>query len=103
MRERYTIIRRNQNCDCIRFPYGLGTGFCGRPVIEYWKGRNPKIHSTTCLTNLDKEAVRIMQAIVLIEATERNGYAISGGSIHRDSSSEDDACSRPRWMENDRS
>jgi hypothetical protein len=41
-----------------------------------------------------------MHALDLSEAPKRDGYAIFGGSIHGDSSSSDDACSRPRWMIN---
>jgi hypothetical protein len=42
-----------------------------------------------------------MQVLDLIEATEGDGYAISGDSIHGNSSSLGDACSRPRWLLND--
>jgi hypothetical protein len=103
MRERYTIIRRNQNCDCIRFPYGLGIGFCGRPVTGYRTGRNLKIHFTSSLTNPEREVACIKQILDLTEAAKGDGYAISGGSIHGDSSSSNDVRSRPRWVVSDRS
>jgi hypothetical protein len=93
--EQQAIIRRNQNCNYIRFPYRLGTGFCGQPVTRYWTGRNLRIHLTVGLTNLEREAARIMQALDLTEAAEGDGYAISRGSILGDSSSSDDACSSP--------
>ena len=84
----------NQNCDCIRFSYGLETGFCGRPVIGYRTRRNLRIHIIACLTNPKREAARIMQAVDLTEAAERNRYAISGGSMHGDSLSLNNAHSR---------
>jgi hypothetical protein len=44
-----------------------------------------------------------MQALDLIEVAEGDEYAISGGSIHRDSSSSNDIHSRPRWVVSNRS
>jgi hypothetical protein len=49
------------------------------------------------MSQLEREAVRIMQAMDFIEAAEGDGYAISGGSFHGDSSSSDDGRSAPRW------
>jgi hypothetical protein len=95
--EQQAIIRMNQNCDCIRFPYG----FCGRPVTGYQTRWNLRIHIIACLTNPKREAARIMQAIDLTEVAEGNRYAISRGSMHGDSLSLDDACSRRRWVVND--
>ena len=66
--ERQAIIRRYISCDCIQFPYELGIGNYSRPVIRYRMERNLRIFFTTSLMNLEREAVLIMQAIVLAKA-----------------------------------
>jgi hypothetical protein len=58
------------------------------------------IYFTIDLANPEKEAACIIQALNLTKAVERNGYAISGGSIHEDSSSSDDVQSKNRWLLN---
>jgi hypothetical protein len=67
-----TIIRRNKNCECIRFLYGLGTEYCGQPITRYRIRRNLRIHFTIDLANPEREAACIMQALSLIEATKRD-------------------------------
>jgi hypothetical protein len=49
------------------------------------------------LTNPEKEAAHIRQALDLTEAAGRDGYAIFRESIHGDLSSSDDASSKSRW------
>jgi hypothetical protein len=93
--DRHRIVRRERNCDCDRFPYGRPGGYCGRPVIGYRTGRNLRIHFTARSTAPEREAARIMQALDMAEASEGDGYAISGGSFYGDSSLSDDAHSNP--------
>jgi hypothetical protein len=56
-----------------------------------------RIHFDAGISQLEREAARIVQAVDFTEAVEGDGYVISGGSFHGDSSSSDDGRSALRW------
>jgi hypothetical protein len=56
-----------------------------------------RIHFIIGLTEAEREVAHIMQALDMAEASEGDGYAISGALFYDDSSSSDDARLNPRW------
>jgi hypothetical protein len=97
---RHRIARRNTSCDCWRFRYGQPGGYCGRPITGYRTDRNLRMHFDASMSQPERKAAQIMQAVDFIEAAEGDGYAICGGSFHGDSSSSDNGRSTPGWKFN---
>jgi hypothetical protein len=94
---RHRIVRRNSSCDCWRFRYGQPGGYCNRPIIGYRTGRNLRIHFDAGMSQPEREAAQIMQAVDFTKVAEGDGYAIFGGLFHGDSSSSNNGRSAPRW------
>jgi hypothetical protein len=56
-----------------------------------------RIHFTTSLTNLEREAALTILTFDITKAAEGDSYTISGDSFHDNSSSLDGGCSGHRW------
>jgi hypothetical protein len=52
----------------------LGTGYYGWLVRRNWVARNLRIYFTAVLTNPERKAARIIQALDLMEAPKKEGY-----------------------------